>query len=244
MHFDSPIVHETTAPKFSPFAELAEKYADFRPDPPRQGAKIIKELLPADAKIVDLGCGTGKATRQLCDEGFTHVTGLDLEPIMLAHAMAQDVAHRITYIQGDVSAKNGLPFENDSVDAFTAYSALHWFSGDQGLTNILQALKPGGYFFVVRGGLKSDNPVKTDDPSEAIRRATSEVIIETLKIPKEAFKVGDKKALKVCDLIKKGFKFVQEGVIRDEQQLKYTVEDYIKYLSTFSEWNKVNEASL
>ena len=45
-------------------------------------ARLMTLGLPADARILDAGCGTGQAGALLVAAGFTHVEGADLSPKM------------------------------------------------------------------------------------------------------------------------------------------------------------------
>lgn len=225
------------------FGDLADDYAKYRPLPPREGFQIIKgHLSSLDAKIVDLGCGTGNATKQFSEVGFTDVTGVDSEANMLRFAKDHSPPH-ITYLQANVSSKEEFPFKKETVDAFSAVSSLHWFSDDQALSNIFNALKPGGYLFVIRGGIqtaKSEKPKESKD--RAIKVEAQELIRKTLELTKEQFKVEEKKPIGVDVLQSKGFTFIEARTIRDEKPFAYTIDEYVKYLRTFSEWTKVLQA--
>ncbi|MEZ6183688.1 MAG: methyltransferase domain-containing protein [Planctomycetota bacterium] len=67
---------------------------------------LLEELaLAPGARILDLGCGTGRHAVALALRGFA-VTGLDLSPAMLqvARARAEEVGAEVTWIQGDAAA--------------------------------------------------------------------------------------------------------------------------------------------
>lgn len=54
-----------------------------------------------DGRLVDLGCGTGKASLRLAASGFD-VTGVDLSPRMLHAARAKPGADRVRFVEGDL----------------------------------------------------------------------------------------------------------------------------------------------
>ena len=60
-------------------AEKCEKYAK------------LKGLKKEDAKILDLGCGTGLIGKYLAQKGFRNITGLDVSPHMLEKARNKGV---------------------------------------------------------------------------------------------------------------------------------------------------------
>lgn len=238
MSFD---VGEPVGQKFSPFSLLAEDYADFRPAPASDCGRIIRTYIPDDATIVDLGCGTGKATVQLAGL-FRHVTGVDLEERMLEYARLRSPPN-ITYIQADVSSAEGLPFERESIDACTAYSSLHWFSDDQSLQNILHALKPGGYLFVIRGGIKLEGEDYSKEERKGIKGAAMRFVQEILELPDDQFIVHEKNPLPLSVLTAKGFTFIGRRIVKDPDPIIYNIDQYVKYLKTFSEWNIVKKTS-
>lgn len=58
---------------------------------PRIVASVVRRLLPADARILDAGAGTGLLGVALAEAGFSRLDGLDLSPGMLAEAASKGV---------------------------------------------------------------------------------------------------------------------------------------------------------
>ena len=58
---------------------------------PAAVAGVARRLLPADARILDVGAGTGLLGVALADAGFASLDGLDLSPAMLAEAERKGV---------------------------------------------------------------------------------------------------------------------------------------------------------
>jgi MFS family permease len=58
---------------------------------PAAVATVAQRVLPADARILDAGSGTGLLGLALAEAGFTHLDGLDMSPGMLAVAAGKDV---------------------------------------------------------------------------------------------------------------------------------------------------------
>jgi ubiquinone/menaquinone biosynthesis C-methylase UbiE len=105
--------------------------------------------LPDGARILDLGCGTGR----LLDRLATHFpqlqgTGLDFSEKMLDQARSRNRYHtRITYIQGRVES---LPGEVGQFDAvFSTISFLHYPQPQTVLAEVSRVLRPGGRFYLV-----------------------------------------------------------------------------------------------
>lgn len=81
---------------------------------------ISNELaLPAEGRVLDVGCGTGWFTRQLATHPSLHVTGIDLDADSLAFARHRDA--RSTYLLADALA---LPFADNSFDQVLSVAAL------------------------------------------------------------------------------------------------------------------------
>ena len=57
----------------------------------RRVAAATRNLLPPDARILDVGAGTGLLGAELAEAGFTRLDGLDLSPGMLAEARRKGV---------------------------------------------------------------------------------------------------------------------------------------------------------
>ena len=92
--------------------------------------------------LLDVACGTGIVARYAAERvGPTgHVTGLDLNPAMLA--VASRVSPHLIWQQGDVSA---LPFDDDTFDVVTSPSAAMFFPDLTGaLREMGRVTRPGG----------------------------------------------------------------------------------------------------
>ncbi len=62
---------------------------------------LLREHGSPSGRLVDLGCGTGKAALRLAAQGF-EVTGVDLSPEMLEVARAKQGAERVRFVTGDL----------------------------------------------------------------------------------------------------------------------------------------------
>ena len=97
------------------------------------------------ARVLEVGCGPGHLSMRLAEQGL-EVTGLDLDPAMIARAQAKptqaDDTRRPSFVVGDVAA---LPFPDASFDlAVSTFSVHHWAEPATGLAEIGRVLRPGG----------------------------------------------------------------------------------------------------
>jgi len=96
-------------------------------------------------RILDLGCGDGKLTRQIAETGAS-VAGVDSSTEMVAAACALGLDAR-------VASAEGLPFAEASFDAVFSNAALHWVRDqDAMMGEVHRVLKPGGRFVAEMGG--------------------------------------------------------------------------------------------
>lgn len=113
----------------------------------RQWPHVVHANLfsPGD-DVVDIGCGTGKPTRdiaRLVQPGS--VLGIDLSASMLERARrvsADEGLANVRYTQADAQVH---PFEEDSVDvAFSSFCAMFFNDHVAAFTNIGRAVRPAG----------------------------------------------------------------------------------------------------
>ncbi len=114
----------------------------------------------APARLADVGCGTGIATRLLAARGYD-VTGIDPSAAMLDEARALGGAR---YVRGEASATT-LP--DASVALVTVAQALHWFDLDAALREFARILRPDGVCAAFWNERRSN---ALDDDYEALLR--------------------------------------------------------------------------
>jgi ubiquinone/menaquinone biosynthesis C-methylase UbiE len=136
MHKEDPQQQRTR----NKFSQLAAAYTKYRRDYPERVYELTHEFCPnKNAQVLDVGCGTGIATKHLASY-YATVVGRDKEEGMLEVARLNTDTH-IAFLN---SAAESMSFEAETFDLVTAASAYHWF--DYGLAGkeIWRVLKPGG----------------------------------------------------------------------------------------------------
>jgi len=154
----------------------------------RRIAADVAAVAPAGARVLEVGCGPGHLSIRLARHRFA-VTGLDLDPAMIARARANADRpgncdqRRPSFLVGDVAA---LAFPNRSFDlVVSTLSMHHWADPTAGLAEIGRVLRPGGRALVwdLRPGggphLFGPRHAHLPDPVEHTRGAPLRVVKAT-----------------------------------------------------------------
>ncbi|AGZ42637.1 class I SAM-dependent methyltransferase [Actinoplanes friuliensis] len=121
------------ATSFGPVAALYERA---RPPYPREA---LEWLLPGgEPRVVDLGAGTGKLTRQIRDLGLP-VTAV--EPSDGMRAELARVLPGVTVLAGTAEE---IPLPDASADVVLCAQAWHWVDPDRAVPEVARVLSPGG----------------------------------------------------------------------------------------------------
>ena len=126
--------------------------------------RLIAELdLPAHARVLDVGCGTG-ANGPVLAEGGRFAVGIDASPVPLALSGERGHAARL---RGDATR---LPFASASFDLVVALDVLEHLIDDAGaLAEMHRVLRPGGALIVFVPALEMLWGLQ-DDVSHHLRR--------------------------------------------------------------------------
>jgi len=122
------------------FGRVANVYERARPGYPREAAL----WLAGDARrVVDLGAGTGKLTRELVALGYDVVA---VEPL---REMAEQLSSAVPGAVAIEGSAEAIPLLDGSADAVVAGQAFHWFDAPVALAEIGRVLRPGGMLGLV-----------------------------------------------------------------------------------------------
>jgi len=149
------------------YAASADHYQRHRPSYP---AALIDWVLATTgrrvpARVADVGCGTGIATRLFAERGFDTV-GIDPSREMLAYAHR---AGRARYICAEAAATS---LATASIDLVVAAQCFHWFDLAPTLHEFRRIIRPGGWG-VAFWNLRASTPVM-DEYDRLLRTYSSE----------------------------------------------------------------------
>lgn len=136
-----------TEPSETPYYDRPSVVASYQDDRAQgltnREAHAVDAYFDSDRRLLDLGCGAGRTTRVLHDDGFD-VVGLDVSKPMIGAASAADPD--ITYLIGDASS---LPFADEQFgNVLFSYNGLDEIGSPrarvEALQEIRRVLEPGG----------------------------------------------------------------------------------------------------
>lgn len=118
------------------FGAAAEAYERGRPGYPPQA---LDWLLPADAKrVLDLGAGTGKLTRQLAQRG------LDVVAVDPSEGMLIQLRRVLPGVPALLGNAEQIPLEDGAVDAVLVAQTWHWVDPERAVPEVARVLAPEG----------------------------------------------------------------------------------------------------
>jgi len=110
---------------------------------------IARMAVGSDARVLDVGCGSGWATRLLAEAAFEGgVTGIDISDEMVR--VARESSQASPNVNFEVASAEQLPFpDNMFTHAFSMESLYYYRNIPQALKEIHRVLKPAGLFVAV-----------------------------------------------------------------------------------------------
>jgi ubiquinone/menaquinone biosynthesis C-methylase UbiE len=124
------------AAQASSFGPAAQTYERGRPPYPEEA---LDWLLPAGAKrVLDLGAGTGKLTRQIA------ARSLDVTAVDPSGGMLTELTRVLPGIPAHQGTAEHIPLGDHSVDAVVCAQAWHWVDPQRAIPETARVLTPGG----------------------------------------------------------------------------------------------------
>jgi SAM-dependent methyltransferase len=127
------------------FNEAAQIYDRVRPSYPAEMFDALWQMLPSRPEIVEVGPGTGQATKDLLARGAS-VLAIEIGPAMAAKLHSNLPSDRLDVIVGDFEVVDVVEGAFDAVFSATAY---HWISREAQTERPAAILRPGGILAIV-----------------------------------------------------------------------------------------------
>ncbi|MFZ0677373.1 class I SAM-dependent methyltransferase [Candidatus Binatus sp.] len=209
------------------FDKGAELYDKARPDYPEQIFDDLFALggLGSDAAVLEVGCGTGKATKSLARRGC-RVVGVELGENLAAVARRNLESFPRVEV---VTASFELWEPRDSLfDMVFAASSWHWIDPEIRYRKAARILKPGGILAIVDHGHAF--PEGFDPFFTEIQRCYEEIGEPHLEWPPPR---PEEEPDRRAEIERSGL-FEVVGVKRHVGAIDYTADAYIDVLNTYS----------
>ncbi len=149
------------------FNEVAEIYDGVRPSYPADLFDALLQMLPSQPEIVEVGPGTGQATKDLLARG-AWVIAIEIGPALASRLRSNLPSDRLSVIVGDFEVVDIVPGTADAVFAATAY---HWISREAQTDRPAAILRSGGIMAIV-------DLIQVDSPDDAGFFAAAQPVYE------------------------------------------------------------------
>jgi ubiquinone/menaquinone biosynthesis C-methylase UbiE len=180
--------------------------------------------VPSNARVLDVGCGSGWATRLMAMKAERgRVVGIDIADEMIA--LARETSKPFSNVEFKVASAEKLPFQDGEFShAFSMESLYYYADVLVALKEIKKVLEPGGLFVTVIDLYKENQP--------------SHQWIDQLKVPVHLLSIQEYRSL----LERAGFINVRDRRLYDPKPVPEnytggsfkTREDYVLYRETGS----------
>ena len=155
------------------FGEVAETYDRMRPDYP---GEMFDDLaregrLVEGSSVLEVGCGTGIATRDLVDRGY-QVTAVDPDSRMLDVARRRFAGGEVRFIEGRFEAGR----VRGDFDLVFAAGSWHWLDADTALARAAAVLARSGVLAVCWNLPRPDDSARPSGLDEAYRAHAPELL--------------------------------------------------------------------
>jgi len=206
------------------FGAGAARYDRTRPSYPDELVRRIVTASPGP-RVVDVGCGTGKLSRQLLAAGC-EVVGVEHDELMAEFA-------RGTGVPVEVSKFETWNPAGREFDAVVAGQSWHWVDAEAGARQAARLLRPGGVFAAIWHVFSTPDPI-AQALADAFQRVAPQSPVRVGHSREESigfYRAGCKQTADV---------FVGTGEFTDPQQWSaewdqtYTTAEYLDLILTMS----------
>ena len=127
------------------FDGVPDVYDEIRPSYPAALFDVLFEMLPSKPSIVEVGPGTGQATKDLLARGAT-VHAVEIGPATAAKLRENLPSARLRVSVGDFET---MELPGATADSLVSATAYHWISSSEQTDRPAHLLRPGGVVAIV-----------------------------------------------------------------------------------------------
>ena len=124
------------------FNTVAELYDEARPTYPEAASEAILAVLPERGRILEVGCGTGQATRPFAERGH-HIVALELGAALAERAAVK--LRRFPRVEVVRTAFEAWQAPPGGFDLLLSAQAFHWIDPTFGARRATEVLRSGGH---------------------------------------------------------------------------------------------------
>ncbi|MGA7988164.1 MAG: class I SAM-dependent methyltransferase [Candidatus Dormiibacterota bacterium] len=201
------------------FGGIAEQYDRARPSYPSELVDTLMAWAPHD--VLDVGCGTGKASRLLIDRGCT-VLGVEPDPSMAAIARS----HGVTVEDATFEAWDP---RNRLFDLVMSGQAWHWVEPVAGAAKAAAVLRPGGHLAVFWNRGRNDPDIGT------ALDAVYERLAPSLATPAKDLRPGMRATDERAEVIRQSAQFSDIQTRTFDWDTSYDRVEWIDFISSHSD---------
>ncbi len=208
------------------FDTVAELYDTYRPSYPDDLIQTILERtgIKPGARVLEIGCGTGKATVQFAQRG---VLILALDPGRNLLAVARRNLQAYPNVKFCLTTFEDWPIDAGEFQLVISAQAFHWVTKDVGFAKVAQALRPNGHLAL----FWNMQPKEHGGVFEAITRAYA------ARAPELAAEQNDYEGLiqqRQAAIHECGY-FLPVETCRFPWTVRYSTQQYLGVLNTHSD---------
>ncbi len=216
------------------FNEAAEIYDRVRPAYPADLFDALFGMLPAEPVIVEVGPGTGQATKDLLARGAS-VHTIEIGPKIAARLRSNLPSDRLRVTVGDFEVVRIAPGTADAVFSATAY---HWISREAQTDRPAEVLRPGGAVAIV-------DLIQVDSPDDAGFFAASQHIYERYGQGHAGPPAPSRESVEppIREVLEADHRFGGVAVRRYDWNQSYSTTEYRQLMLSYSSTQMMDESA-
>jgi SAM-dependent methyltransferase len=209
----------------STFNQAAELYNEIRPRYPEALFDSLERAasLPTKARLLEIGPGTGQATKPLAERGY-NITAIELGAELVA--VARHELRQYTNVQILTGTFEDIALPNNAFDLVFAATAFHWIKPGARFQKPYAILKPNGHLAIIHTNHVSDGQ------SDAFFKMSQPIYNRYFENTGKPPKLPKSSTIKPSELDTKLFRLTHFECF--PLVITYTAQQYANLLNTYS----------